>query len=271
MDDIAVGHLIVLARQRKQWRQLDLAAAAGVSRALVALAESGAIDRLTVRSLRRIAAPLGIRLPFAPRWHGGEVDRLRDSAHARLVEVVASVLTRHGWELIVEYTFSHYGERGSVDIIAWHAASRTLLIVEVKTRIYDVQALLAGVDRKARLAPQLLSRERRWIPSAVGRLVVIPESSANRRLVAAHGSLFDAALPERGRQVRAWLRRPSGSLSALWFLSSATRIGGIQVSVGRQRVRVPPGARRGSPSGLQSMSLAIDHPASPRTRLTSIG
>lgn len=70
MDDLAVGRLIMLVRQRKHWRQDDLASAAGVSRALVALAEAGGVERLTVRSLRKIAAPLEIRLPLAPLWNG---------------------------------------------------------------------------------------------------------------------------------------------------------------------------------------------------------
>lgn len=50
--------------------------AAGVSRALVALAEAGALESLTLRSLRRITAPLEIRLPITPLWKGGEADRL---------------------------------------------------------------------------------------------------------------------------------------------------------------------------------------------------
>jgi len=245
MDDLAVGRLIMLVRQQKRWRQQDLALAAGVSRALVALAESGAMDRLTVRSLRRIASPLEIRLPLTPRWNGGEADRLRDRDHAQLVEEATAVLRRFGWEVVIEFTFSHYGERGSIDIVAWDAQSRSLLVIEVKTRVYDVQSLIAGVDRKARLAAQLLRADRGWNPLAGGRLVVVPELTANRNLVARHASVFQAAFPARGRAVRAWLRRPSGTLSGLWFLSSANTVGGIQVSVGRQRVRVP----RATPQG----------------------
>ncbi|MEO7294621.1 MAG: hypothetical protein ABIZ57_00635 [Candidatus Limnocylindria bacterium] len=249
MDDIAVGRVIMLARQRRRWRQDDLAFAAGVSRALVALAEAGAMERLTVRSLRRIAAPLEIRLPLAPSWNGGEVDRLRDRDHARLVEEVVTVLRHEGWEVIVEYTFSHFGERGSIDIAAWHSGSQILLVVEVKTRVYDVQALVAGVDRKARLAGQLIRSERGWIPLAVGRLIVMPELSANRSMVARHSSIFGTAFSARSREVRSWLHRPTGDLAGLWFLSSVNRIGGIQVSIGRQRVRVPkrPGLRPPSP------------------------
>ena len=243
MDDLGVGRLIKLARQRRQWRQADLASAAGVSRSLVALAETGTLERLTLRSLRRIAASLEIRLPFTPSWNGGEVDRLRDRDHARLVETVTGVLRGHGWELIVEYTFSHYGERGSVDLVAWNPTARALLVIEAKTRIYDVQQLIAGVDRKSRLAGQLLPIERGWAPRSVARLVVLPELTANRALVRAHGALFHAAFPARSREVRAWLREPVGELRGVWFISSANRIGGIRVQVGRQRVRLSLRAR----------------------------
>jgi hypothetical protein len=114
-----------------------------------------------------------------------------------------------------------------------------LVIFEIKTRIYDVQALLAGLDRKARLAPQLLRADRGWTARSVAKLVVVAERTANRRVVADHEAVFGAALPTRGGAVRGWLREPSGSLSGVWFLSSANRISGIQVTVGRQRVRVP--------------------------------
>jgi transcriptional regulator with XRE-family HTH domain len=245
VDDLSVGRLITLARQRRQWRQVDLAVSAGVSQQLVALAESGAMDRLTLRSLRGIAKPLGMRVVLTAVLNGGDADRLRDRDHASLVERITSMLRRHEWEVIVEYTFSHYGERGSIDIVAWHGDAHALLVIEVKTRIYDVQALLAGLDRKARVAGRLLAEERGWTPSTVGRVTVVPELSANRSVAERHASLFRAALPARSREVRTWLRRPAGALAGLWFLSSTNEVGGIRVAVGRQRVRVRGQARRG--------------------------
>src|SRR5919109_3349998 len=245
VDDLSVGRLITLARQRRQWRQVDLAVSAGVSQQLVALAESGAMDRLTLRSLRGIAKPLGMRVVLTAVLNGGDADRLRDRDHASLVERITSMLRRHEWEVIVEYTFSHYGERGSIDIVAWHGDAHALLVIEVKTRIYDVQALLAVLDRKARVAGRLLAEERGWTPSTVGRVTVVPELSANRSVAERHASLFRAALPARSREVRTWLRRSAGALAGLWFLSSTNEVGGIRVAVGRQRVRVRGQARRG--------------------------
>lgn len=249
VDDLGVGRLLLLARQRRNWRQVDVARAAEVSQQLVSVAESGALERMTLRSLRALAAAVDVRLPFAPRWHGGEADRLRDRDHAVLVESVVRALRRHDWEVIVEYTFSHFGERGSVDIVAWHAATSCLLVVQVKTRIYDVQDLLVGLDRKARLVPRLLGNERGWVASAVGRVVVVADRTANRSLVARHSAVFDASLPTRSSAVRAWVRTPRGPLSGLWFLSSTTVVGGMRTQVGRQRVRKRMKARSTTPGG----------------------
>jgi transcriptional regulator with XRE-family HTH domain len=238
MDDLAVGRLIMLARQRKHWRQVDLARAAGVSQQLVAVVEAGRLAQLSVRTLRRIAEPLEMRVLVNALWRGGEADRLRDRDHAMLVEHVTVLLQARRWEAVIEYTFSHYGERGSIDLVAWHPSARALLVIEVKTRIYDVQALLSAMDRKARLAGKLLAVERGWAPRAVGRVLVVPALSANRALVMRHTALFNATLPARSRDVRTWLRRPAGAISGVWFLSSTRQVGGIQVAVGRRRVRV---------------------------------
>ena len=149
----------------------------------------------------------------------GEVTRLLDAGHARLAEQVIILAQAAGWSVIVEYTFSHYGERGSVDIVGWHPATRHLLIVEIKTMLLDIQDLLSTLDRKVRLVPQLVAKERGWEPVAVGRLVVVPDASSARRVVRSHDATFAAAFPARSWQVRAWMERPRGTLSGIWFLS----------------------------------------------------
>ena len=42
------------------------------------------------------------------------------------------------------------GERGSIDILAWHPLTRVLLVIEIKSVVPDIQATLAGLDRKVR-------------------------------------------------------------------------------------------------------------------------
>ena len=166
MDDRRVGRLIRAARVKKRWRQLDVEAACEVDQTTISRIERGRLDGVTMRCVRIVAECVGVRLELQPRMTAAEVTRLLDAGHARLAERVVSLLQAAGWIVIVEYTFSHYGERGSVDIVGWHPAARHLLIVEIKTRLLDID-LLSTLDRKARLVPQLLARERGWEPAAV--------------------------------------------------------------------------------------------------------
>ena len=239
MDDLRIGHLFRAVRRRLRWRQVDVAMRAHVSQQLVALIEAGRFESVTVHSLRAVAATLEIRLPFVPQWRGGAGDALLDAGHAAIVNAVVAILRRLGWTCVLEYTFSHYGERGSVDILAWHPLFRALLIIEVKSRLLDTQALFLGIDRKARLVPELVARERGWEPLVVGRVVVLDESHANRSAVRRHEDAFKAALPASGREVRKWLREPLSGLAGLWFLTLTNPVGGKRELGGRERVRAP--------------------------------
>lgn len=199
--------------------------------------------------MRLVADAVGLTLELAPRMPAADVTRLLDEGHARLVETVLRLLNMRGWETIAEYTFSHYGERGSVDILAWHAATRTLLIVEIKSVLLDVQDLLATLDRKCRVVPQLVTRERGWRASVIGRLVIVEDRSAARTVVGAHRATSESALPARSRRARQWLAAPAGPLAGLWFLSSTNGVRGTQRSGAIRRVRRPPA--RAPERGLQ--------------------
>lgn len=209
------------------------------------LVERGGADRTTGTPLRRLAVALGARFEQRLLWQGEALDRLLDEDHARLVERVVRWLRDAGWDVVPEATFSIRGERGSIDVLAWHPASRTLLVVEVKTVVPDMQALLAGVDRKARLAPTV-ARERGWgAPSSVGRIVVLPAHRTARRRVVQHASTLDAALPDRTVAVRRWVRDPGGrAIAGILFVPDAAGTGN------RHRVREPRAAgRAGHPPG----------------------
>jgi transcriptional regulator with XRE-family HTH domain len=233
MNDLTVGRVLRAVRVRKGWRQVDVAVRATVSQQEVSLVERGNLEEVCIATLRRIGSALEVDLPLAPRWRGPELDRLLDAGHASLVDVVIRVLQAEAWEVLPEWTFNHYGERGSVDIVAWHAASRTLLIIEIKTRIVDVQDLLASHGRKARIGPLVLPGERGWEPLAIGRVLVLADSTTNRSAIARHGATFEAAYPARTRAIRAWIHQPNGPVAGVLFVrptdqassgSSGTRV-----------------------------------------------
>ncbi len=146
------------------------------------------------------------------------------------------MLTASGWEVALEVTFNEYGERGSIDALAWHGKTRSLLVVEVKSVVPDAQATLAPLDRKARLASRI-ARPRGWDPSTVARVLVVSEGPTNRRRVDRFRELFTAALPARNREVRQWLRGPRGALDGLLFLSNVNQTSTRRTTAGRSRVR----------------------------------
>jgi transcriptional regulator with XRE-family HTH domain len=203
---------------------------------MISKIERGQIATVALRVLRAVAAALGASLELKLRWYGEALDRLLDDAHARLVDATVLLLREAGWDVAVEVSFSIWGERGSIDVLGWHKWTATLLVIEVKSVVPDSQEMLHGLDRKARLAPQL-AHERGWQSKYVGRLLVIGESRTSRRRVTGLPATFDTALPDRNVQVRRWIRNPIGPLSGLLFLTIALPGGTKRASTARERVR----------------------------------
>ena len=82
--------------------------------------EQGRGDRLPYDTLAPIAGALGARVVVRLDWQGERLDRLIDARHAALIELVVRELTSLGWLCATEVTFSVYGERGSIDVLAFH-------------------------------------------------------------------------------------------------------------------------------------------------------
>ena len=237
VDDARVGAAFRAIRLRRGLRQVDVAAQASVSRGLVSLIERGGTEAATLRALRRVAKVLDVRVDVVARWRGGELDRLLNARHAALADAVAAYLRSLGWEVAPEVSFAI----GGVDLLAWHAPTRTLLVLELKTEIVDLHDLIGTLDRKHRLAPAI-ARQRGWQPLSVARLVIVGDSATNRRRVHQHRSLLGAAFLIGTRECRAWLRAPSGGLSGLMFLADETDRSSIGRFAGRKRVRRRSGA-----------------------------
>ncbi len=239
MDGIRVGRIVLAVRQDKRLRQRDVGRLAKVGQSVVSRVERGRVDGVTIATLERIASALELDLRIELRGRAGDVDRLVDRDHARLVELVVTRLKAEGWEIVVEYTFNHYGERGSVDVLAYHAAHRALLIVEVKTRLTDLQAFLSSFGRKLRVVPGSVRADRGWDAVDVGRILVIPGTTANRAIVERHRSVFDVSFPARAAAIRAWLRAPIGAIAGVWFLSNSRETTGKRVFRVRTATEAP--------------------------------
>lgn len=239
MDDLRVGSVIRAARLRKGWRQQDLAAAAHVARVTISRTERGHVGSLSLDTIRAICAGLDIRLDLAPRWRGGDLDRMLSRRHSALHESVTRALASAfpTWEISPEVSFSIYGERGVIDLLLWHPGRRALLIIELKTDIVDVGEMLGTLDRKRRLAWKI-GAEKGWEPLTVSAWILVAGSRTNQRRVSEFRAMLRSAYPADGRQMRAWLRDPAGSIAALslWPVSAT---GGREIAP-RRRVRARP-------------------------------
>ena len=187
-------------------------------------------------TLRRVFAAVDAGFEAQVLWRGAGLDRLVDADHARLAGIAADRLRRYRWDpVLVETTYSIYGERGSIDVFGRRREGRAAVVEEIKTSLASIEATLRKLDEKARLVRDRLARERLgWQPRSVGRMLVLPDDTSARRAVARHASSLDLALPARGADVRRWLREPEGDLAGILFLDTGSR---LVVDAARQRVR----------------------------------
>jgi transcriptional regulator with XRE-family HTH domain len=218
MDDVRIGRLLRALRRRRGLRQIDVAVAAGLAQSTISLVERGHLDRLAVQTLRTVFAVVDARFDGSVAWRGGAIDRLLDERHSLLVGAVAKLLRAQGWQVELEVSFAVYGERGSIDLLAFHPVTRTLLVVEVKTELTSVEETLRRHDTKVRLAAQIARERFGWAAADPSRLLVVLDRSTARRRVARHEAAFAVAYPARSREVRRWIRRPSGWLRGLLFI-----------------------------------------------------
>ena len=237
MDPLRLGSDIRTLRHQKGWTQQRLGDAARLSRWVVSEIECGRGDRQPTHVVAQVAAALGAFMSVRILFRGETLDRLRDRRHARMVDRIVARLVADGWQVATEVSFSVYGERGSIDVLAFHPATGALLVIEVKTVVPDVGGMLATLDRKVRLAPDL-ARARGWDARSVSRLLVFPDLSTPRRRVAAHEATFRAGFPARNVEVNRWLGRPEGPMAGLLFLSDAAQDSGraeLPASAGPRR------------------------------------
>ena len=187
--------------------------------------ERGHIGSMRLDDVRRVAAALDIRIDIYARWRAGDLDRLLNARHSELHELVARWFAAElpEWVLAHEVSFAIYGERGVIDILAWHEPTRSLLVIELKTAIADVNELLGTMDRKNRLAAQV-ARDRGWDPLTVSQWLIVADTRTNRRRLDAHMTVIRNAFPAGTWAMRRWLRRPRDTIAAVTVWASRKEV-----------------------------------------------
>jgi transcriptional regulator with XRE-family HTH domain len=225
---------------RRGWRQTDLAERAKLSRSAVGRAERGEIRRMAYGDLEGLAEAVGGRLDLDFRWQGEALDRLLDEDHTTIVDALAAVYRAAGWMAAVEVSFNVYGERGSIDLLAWHPPTGRVAVNEVKSTVPEAGRTVMTIDRKARLAPGI-ARARGWRCTGVARFLILPATATARRRIGRHAATFRTAFPLGTLESLAWIRDPitAPPPSGLIFLSNVRGAGDRGRLIGRKRVRRP--------------------------------
>jgi transcriptional regulator with XRE-family HTH domain len=190
-------------RRRKKLSQRQLAQKLGCSQQTLSRLEAD-VRRAPIGFLESWGAALGAYVSIELRVSGERAQFDKD--HAALQNATAATLRRFGWLVESEVSFNHFGDRGRIDILAFHPVTRVLLVIEIKTMILDVQDVLGRLDVKTRIAP-MLARERGWRVAATVPGLIIREGRTARRRVADHPALF-SRFGLRARAAGAWIRHP---------------------------------------------------------------
>ena len=177
------------------------------------------------------------RLDLEARWRGGEIDRLIDARHAAIGAAATNVLIDDGWTTFQEVTYAIYGERGSIDLLGVKDAQALAVVMEIKSELTSWEETQRKFDEKIRLLPRIVNERLGWRPRVVGAVVVLDDTMTNRRRIASLGRAANQSCPARTREVRRWLREPSGPLRGIWFLSAIPARGGSDRQGGFHRVQ----------------------------------
>jgi transcriptional regulator with XRE-family HTH domain len=224
VDLLRIGRVVRAVRLRRGWRQKDLALAAGLSVATIGRVEHERSENVELGTLVKATAALEIKLDVRAMWRGADLDRMLNAGHAAMHEQMAALLDGlPAWTWASEVSFSIYGERGVIDVLAFHPDAAMLLIVELKTEFADVGELVGSMDRRRRLGGRIAA-ERGWQPKAISTWVVVAEGATNRRRLSDHAGMLRHAFPVDGRRMRSWLRQPDGAVNALSFLSHSNSV-----------------------------------------------
>jgi transcriptional regulator with XRE-family HTH domain len=192
-----VGTAAFSLRKAIGWTQRELGARIGMAQSEISRLERGVLTDLTLATAERVLGAMGARLVVSIETPLlTDRQRQREPAHARCSAHVAARLERAGWQVATEVEIGGDRSRGWIDVLAFHASTGMLLVIEIKTEIHDLGAIqrsLGWYEREAWMAARRLGWQPGW---SVGCLLLLA-TDANDTRVAANRHPFAIGFPAR--------------------------------------------------------------------------
>ena len=222
------GRLAATTRRALRKTQAALGEAIGLSQSEISLIEHAKIAGLSLRVIGELSTLLGIEITWTmrPPWVAGSTTRAsarrvqgsvgqRDTGHARCSSYVRRRLERLGWTVAQEVEIVLGRSHGWIDILAFHAATGTLLVGEIKTELHDIgelQRTLAWYEREAWASARRLG----WTARRVVVVLFVLSTRENDQRVEQNSELFAQTWPLRSRTLTHWLADPPKETKREW-------------------------------------------------------
>ena len=191
------GATIRTSRTARGWTQLQLAERACVPQSVVSVIETGGGGEIA--TLERVCVALGGELRLEAQIpYAGDGPRQLDLGHARCVGAARRLLEGAGYGCVTEQEVIDGPWRGRIDLLAFDANIRRLLVVEVKTELHDAGGLERQVDRYARLCLDA-ARRRGWRVAEVAVAALVLATAEADAFLFANREVMAGAFPIRGR------------------------------------------------------------------------
>ena len=179
--------------------QQDLAAAVGVSRSFIAGIETGRVNA-TLDVVMRIGEVLDLDLRIVGQ-HPVVIDpRPIGIVHGRCSAYVGRRLGGQGWSTRREVEIVHGRWHGWIDVLAFHASTSTLVIIEIKTQLDDLGAIerqLSWYEREARSVAATVG----WRPTKVLSWLLLLQSDEVENAVRRERGLLRVGFPVRAGEM----------------------------------------------------------------------
>jgi transcriptional regulator with XRE-family HTH domain len=183
--------------------QAQLAAAAGISRSMVAGIETERVNP-TLDVVMRIGNALGLERELIGTRPVVIDPRPSGVVHSRCSGSVDRRLRSSGWLTRREVEIVHARSHGWIDILAFHPGRRTLIIVEIKTRLDDLglaERQLAWYERSAREVAARFG----WKPVIIATWLLLLHTDEVDDAIRRERATLAVGFPARAGDMRAML------------------------------------------------------------------